>query len=176
MRTVLTCFSNPRKVMAQALANLAPGGYLEMRDPIIPFKFHTPPPADCALARWNDLLVEAVGRTGRRWDNAQHYGTWMRELGFVDVAEHREVLPLSPWAKSRRMKYLSLWLQHDMLNAVDSMSLALFTRVLGWDLDTLKPFLDQVKKDMCDTTIHVYSEGLVVLSWLTPPYELFFVC
>ncbi len=83
----------------------------------------------------------------------------MRDAGFVDVEEHREVAPLSPWTKSRRLKYLSLWLQQNMLEVIDFLSLALFTRVLGWDVDQLKAFLVDVKHGMCDVDMHAYWEG-----------------
>ncbi|ELQ41040.1 LOW QUALITY PROTEIN: hypothetical protein OOU_Y34scaffold00308g51 [Pyricularia oryzae Y34] len=162
MRAVVTCFRSPRAVMESAMSSLAPGGWLQMRDPIMPFKFLTPPPEGCALARWNDLAMEASGRIGRRWDNAVHYAQWMRELGFADVVEIKEQLPLNPWAKGRRVKYLSLWLQHDMLQGIEAISMALFTRVLGWDVDDLKVFLEDVKRDMKDTSIHSYSEGVLV--------------
>ncbi|KAI6435171.1 hypothetical protein MCOR22_009332 [Pyricularia oryzae] len=162
MRAVVTCFRSPRAVMESAMSSLAPGGWLQMRDPIMPFKFLTPPPEGCALARWNDLAMEASGRIGRRWDNAVHYAQWMRELGFEDVVEIKEQLPLNPWAKGRRVKYLSLWLQHDMLQGIEAISMALFTRVLGWDVDDLKVFLEDVKRDMKDTSIHSYSEGVLV--------------
>lgn len=161
MRAVVTCFRSPRAVMESAMSSLAPGGWLQMRDPIMPFKFLTPPPEGCALARWNELAMEASGRIGRRWDNAVHYAQWMRELGFEDVVEIKEQLPLNPWAKGRRVKYLSLWLQHDMLQGIEAISMAMFTRVLGWDADDLKVFLEDVKRDMKDMSIHSYSEGLV---------------
>lgn len=171
MRAVVTCFRSPRAVMESAMSSLAPGGWLQMRDPIMPFKFLTPPPEGCALARWNDLAMEASGRIGRRWDNAVHYAQWMRELGFEDVVEIKEQLPLNPWAKGRRVKYLSLWLQHDMLQGIEAISMALFTRVLGWDVDDLKVFLEDVKRDMKDTSIHSYSEGSVSFR---ASYSLFF--
>jgi hypothetical protein len=60
--------------------------------------------------------------------------------------------------KSRRMKYLSLWVQRDILHALEGMSLALFTRVLGWKLDRVTELLERVKKDICDMSIHAYSE------------------
>ncbi len=46
-----------------------------------------------------------------------------RGLAHVDanaicVQEHLEISPLSPWTKSRRLKYLSLWPQKDMVEAV----------------------------------------------------------
>jgi SAM-dependent methyltransferase len=162
MRAMLTCFRDPRAVFASAFEALAPGGYIQLRDPIMPFKFHGCPPnpePECALAEWGHLIVDAAARTGRRWDNARHYERWLREIGFVEVTALPELIPLSPWTRSRRMKYISLWLQHNMLQAMEAISMALFTRVLGWDVERLKEFLERVKVDIKDTRLHAYSEG-----------------
>jgi SAM-dependent methyltransferase len=162
LRAMMTCFKEPRAVIQAAYESLEPGGYVQLRDPLMPFRFHGSPPApepDCALAEWGRLVMDAAARSGRSWDNVRHYEQWLREIGFVDVVVVKEALPLSPWTKSRRMKYLSLWLQHDMLQAMDAISLALFTRVLGWDVPRLKEFLERVKSDLKDTKIHAYSEG-----------------
>lgn len=161
MRAILTCFRTPRSVLASAFASLAPGGMLQLRDPIMPLRFLEDPPPVCALAEWNRLLHEAACRVGRRWDNAQHYGLWLDELGFKDVVVRREVCPLSPWSKSRRQKYISLWMQYNFVTGLESFSMALFTRVLGWEVERLRPFLEEVKRDIMDTRIHVYSEGYV---------------
>lgn len=159
MRAIVTCFRDPRAVFASALEALAPGGYLQLRDPLFPFCYLTPPPDKCALKRWNDLVLEAAAKLGRKWTNAHRYRQWLEELGFRDVVEVKERLPLSPWVKSKRLKYLSLWLQHDMLSGLEGMSMALFTRVLGWKPDAVKAFLEDVRRDMQDTNIHAYSEG-----------------
>lgn len=159
MRAVVTCFKDPRSVFISAFKALAPGGYLQLRDPLFPFLYHDPPPADCALKRWNDLILEAGTKLGRKWTNAHNYRQWFEELGFKDVVEIRERLPLSPWAKGKRTKYLSLWLQHDMLSGIEGMSMALFTRVLGWQAEEVKDFLVAVKRDIQDTSLHAYSEG-----------------
>jgi Methyltransferase domain len=159
MRAIVTCFKDPKAVFASALANLVPGGYLQVRDPLFPFLYMTPPPENCALVKWNDLVLEAAQRMGRSWTNAHHYKQWFHDLGFEDVVEIRERLPLSPWAKSRRMKYLSLWLQHDMLSGLEAMSMALFTRILGWKAENVREFLVDVRKDMQNTSLHAYSEG-----------------
>ena len=159
MRAIVTCFRDPRAVFASALKALAPGGYLQLRDPLFPFLYHDPPPANCALKRWNELILEAGTKLGRKWTNAHNYRQWLQELGYRDVVEIKERLPLSPWAKGKRMKYLSLWLQHDMLSGLEGMSMALFTRVLGWEAEAVKTFLVAVRKDIQDTSIHAYSEG-----------------
>lgn len=38
-----------RAVIANAIEFLEPGGWIELRDPCLPFNFLTPPPENCAL-------------------------------------------------------------------------------------------------------------------------------
>jgi hypothetical protein len=39
------------------------------------------------------------------------------------------------------------------------MSMALFTRVLGWEIDRVRELLEKVKQDMMNTKLHAYSTG-----------------
>jgi hypothetical protein len=158
-RALVSCFKDPKAVFQRAFNAFALGGYLELRDPIFPFQFLDPPPADSAFAQWNTLIIEAAAKAGRPWTNAKHYKTWLEEIGFVDIAERREYSTLSPWAKGKRSKYLSIWLQHDLLIGVEAWSMALFTRLLGWSPERLQVLLEGVRKDIKDTSIHAYSEG-----------------
>ncbi|KAI0487610.1 S-adenosyl-L-methionine-dependent methyltransferase [Xylaria cf. heliscus] len=161
MRAMVTCFRNPRAVFAEAYRSLAPGGFIELRDPILPFQFLTPPPDGCALQLWCDKLMEAARLAGRNWDVATRYAQMLGEIGFVNVTERREVIALSPWVKGQQNKQLSLLLQHDILNMLEPMCMALFTRVLGWEAKRVTDCLELVKRDVQNTKIHAYSEGSV---------------
>ncbi|KAI0458100.1 S-adenosyl-L-methionine-dependent methyltransferase [Xylaria acuta] len=160
MRAMVTCFKNPRAVLAEAYRSLAPGGFIELRDPILPFQFLTPPPEDCALQLWCDRLMEAARLAGRNWDVATQYAQMLGELGFVNVTERREAIALNPWVKGQHNKQLSLLLQHDVLNMLEPMSMALFTRVLGWEAKRVTDCLELVKRDVQNTKVHAYSEGV----------------
>jgi hypothetical protein len=168
---MVTCFKNSRGVFAEAYRALAPGGFIELRDPILPFQFLTPPPSPssasttspasegCALQDWGVKLMDAARLAGRDWGVATRYAPMLAELGFVNVTARRETIALSPWVKGRQNKQLSLLLQHDVLNMLESVSMALFTRVLGWEAEKVLEFLELVKKDVQNTKIHAYSEG-----------------
>lgn len=157
-RALVSCFKDPKAVFQRAFDALAPGGYLELIDPIFPLQFLDPPPEGSPLAEWNTLIVSAAAKAGRPWTNAPHYKTWLEEIGFEEIVERREFATLSPWAKGKRSKYISLWLQHDFLIGIEGWSMALFTRVLGWMPERLLELLEGVRRDIKDTRIHSFSE------------------
>ncbi|KAI3329626.1 S-adenosyl-L-methionine-dependent methyltransferase [Ustulina deusta] len=160
MRAMVTCFKNPRAVFEEAYRSLAPGGFIELRDPVLPFCFMTAPPEGCALQEWGDKLMEAARLSGRDWGVATRYSQMLSAIGFVNVAEKREAIALSPWVKGNQNKQLSLLLQQDILNMLEPVSMALFTRVLGWEAKRLLDYLELVKRDVQNTKIHAYSEGV----------------
>lgn len=159
MRAILACFSDPKAVFKQAFDALEPGGFIEIRDPIMPFQFLTPPPERCALQEWCNQITIATERTGRSWSNGEHYASWLEELGCVNIFEKREYCALNPWPKGQHNKQLAMLVQHDILHGLESMSMALFTRVLGWEPAPLRDFLDRVREDIQNTKIHVFSEA-----------------
>ncbi|KAF8860002.1 S-adenosyl-L-methionine-dependent methyltransferase [Acephala macrosclerotiorum] len=161
-RAVLSCFKNPKAVFQRAFDALEPGGILELYDPIFPFQFLDPPPEGSPLAEWNKLIIEAAAKAGRPWTNAAHYKYWLQGIGFESVVEKKEYCPLSPWAKGKKSKYMSLWLAHNMSIGIEAWSLALFTRVLGWEKSRLDKLLEGVKEDIKNTKIHAYLVSVSV--------------
>lgn len=102
------------------------------------------------------MLFEAAAKVGRPWTNAAKYKSWLEEIGFEDVVENKEYCTVSPWAKGRKGKYMSLWFGHDMAIGIEAWSLALFTRVLGWEKGRLDELLERVREDIKNTKIHAY--------------------
>ncbi|KAI1277302.1 S-adenosyl-L-methionine-dependent methyltransferase [Xylaria sp. FL0933] len=169
MRATVASFKNPRAIFEEAYRSLAPGGFIELRDPILPFCFLTPAPEGCALQEWGDRLMEAARLSGRDWGVAARYAQMLGEIGFVNVTERREAIALNPWVKGSHNKQLSLLLQHDVLNMLEPMCMALFTRVLGWEAQKVLDCLELVKKDVQNTKIHAYSEGIHI--YAQKPYD-----
>lgn len=49
------------------------------------------------------------------------------------------------------------------------LSVAIFTRLLGWTVEELEVFLVDVRREMRDTSIHAYWSMLVLSFPFTPP-------
>ncbi|KAI1263824.1 S-adenosyl-L-methionine-dependent methyltransferase [Xylariaceae sp. FL1019] len=159
MRATVTCFKSPKHVLREAYRNLKPGGYIEIREPILPFQFLNPPPEPCALQGWGEKMMSASVMAGRDWGMAAKYSTMLGEIGFTNICERREAVALNPWVKGKRNKEWSLLLQQNVLNMLEPMTMALFTRVLGWEQQRVFDLLEDVRRDVVDTRIHSFSEG-----------------
>jgi hypothetical protein len=153
---LFSCFKDSAEVFRKAYDALAPGGYFEMQD--VYFKPHS---IDGTVdgkpfAKWNEEVVEGAKKLGRDWHCVQHYKRWFEEAGFEDVVESRFYWPMNPWAKGNKMKTIGQWSMQNALEGVNSISLAIMTRVLGKSSEEVESALQKVRHDIKDSSIHSY--------------------
>lgn len=154
-RALLSCFKDPASVLQQAFNSLAPGGYLELQDGTFPFKYIGPPPIDSDVYKWNEIVVEGAAKSGRPWTNSQHYKRWMEEIGFEDVVEKIFYWPTNSWPKGAYFKTVAAYWQANILSGIEGISMKVMQQA-GWTPEEIPPFLEKVKKDIKDTSIHAY--------------------
>jgi hypothetical protein len=98
-----------------------------------------------------------MSRIGRNLRDSQNWAQYMREAGFVDVVEYRTYVPVNPWARGRKNKLLGAISQQNLLEGVESMSKAAFTRILGWTPEKLDELLTGVRANLQDKGVHAYG-------------------
>ena len=151
----MSCFKDPASVLRQAFKSLEPGGYLELQDAIFPFQYVGPPPTQAPFYKWMELVVAGAAKSGRPWNNAQHYKRWLEEIGFEDVVEKRFYLPMNTWPRGRYFKQISLYCQADLLKGLEAISLRTM-QAMGWSVEEIRDFLPGVRENIHDTSIHAY--------------------
>jgi hypothetical protein len=151
----MTCFSNPRAIIAKAFDALAPGGYLEMQDSVFPMYCHDDTLEGTALDIWGKACVEGAAKLGRPWTNVPHYRGWMEELGFEEVKEKKSEIPINAWPKGRKQKVLGMWWQADLLDALGA-SMAVLVRGMGWSPEKVEKMLVDVRADINNKGVHGY--------------------
>jgi SAM-dependent methyltransferase len=170
-RALVTCFNDPQRVIQSAADSLAPGGWLEMQDLVIPMRCVDDSWRGSQLERFNTFFVECAGRAGRDMSYSQRYAPMFRAAGLVDVTELHFAWPSSPWCKGRHLKKLASWFSKDMCDGVEAISMALLTRFGGMTEAEVKEFLEGVRKDVLNTRVHAYmpmSEPLHS-AWMAAP-------
>ncbi|EON96182.1 putative tam domain methyltransferase protein [Phaeoacremonium minimum UCRPA7] len=156
-RALLTCsWKTGKGIVQRIFDNLEPGGYFELQDPCLPMRCDDGSLDGTALAEWNRLLVEGMLRIGKDITDNLNWGRYMREVGFVDVVETHASCAFNTWPKGERNKLLGAISCQNLLEGVQSMSMALFTRVLGWTPERLAEFLVDVRSDLKNKRIHSY--------------------
>ncbi|KIW87014.1 uncharacterized protein Z519_12311 [Cladophialophora bantiana CBS 173.52] len=145
------------RLFTQSLANLRPGGWLEMQE----FYCHVydyDGGIDNApyLKDWEVKITEASRRFGKDLKKANVLKQYMEDAGFVDVQEEIYKVPIGTWAKGSKFKELGRYSLVQFLDSVEPFSLALFTRVLGYTVDETKIMIAKVKNDLHNPKLHSY--------------------
>ncbi|OLN86057.1 hypothetical protein CCHL11_05285 [Colletotrichum chlorophyti] len=147
----------------RAFANLEPGGYLEMQDFALPYRCDDGTMTkDNPIHRMSCLFLEASNRTGRRMDVAPRFKDLMRNAGFVDVVETCYKWPLNGWPKDPRLKEIGVYTQTNFDTGLEGLTLALFTRHLGWSREETLVFCAEVRRALRDRSIHAYLPIYIV--------------
>jgi len=113
-------------------------------------------PPDSYLIKWSELMTEAGERFGRPLCPAFEYKSFLEQAGFESVVEVRHSWPSNPWPRDRKYKELGTWSLANIGGNLEGLTIALFTRGLGWDHERTLDFCARVRKDLRDRKIHAY--------------------
>ncbi|KAF3798683.1 Secondary metabolism regulator laeA [Colletotrichum gloeosporioides] len=146
----------------QAFDNLNPGGWLEIQDIDFPMRCDdgTIPP-ECDLGRWNDLMMEAGRRSGFLLDTCGRAAEMMANAGFIDIVRIPFKWPINQWPRDVRHKTLGLWTEANFSVGLESMTLALFTRFMGWRKEEVWDFSARASAEWRDVRRHGYFDVYV---------------
>jgi len=146
----------------QAYEFLNTDGWVEIQDIDFPLRCADGSlPPDSALQKWSNIMMEASEKSGFLLNTCGKAVDFMKDAGFVDIVRIPYKWPIGRWPKNERMKELGGMVRENFIGGVETMSLALFTRFLGWNLDEVQTFTEQVRNDMCNSTHHTYFDIFV---------------
>ncbi|KAK7993112.1 hypothetical protein PG991_016291 [Apiospora marii] len=154
-RHVMSCFDQPKAVMAQAFGNLEPGGWVEYHDTTVDVLSMDGSTRGTTLEEWGRLIMAGAAASGRDVRVSMHYKEWLEEVGFVDVVERKMAGPLGPWPQSARLKETGRVTQRIFYDNVNGMSYKLF-RALGYTQEQIDEFADRFRVDLLSPAIHAY--------------------
>ncbi|KAH6887099.1 S-adenosyl-L-methionine-dependent methyltransferase [Thelonectria olida] len=137
--------------------NLTPGGWVEIQEVGCEMRSDdNTVTEDTALFKWCKLLDEAAAKLGRPFVKFDEMRKHMADAGFTDIVDGRFKWPTNRWPKQKKYKELGEWNNENTTAALEALTLAPFTRGLGWTLDEVTIFLVDVRKELNDPKIHAY--------------------
>ncbi|PGH15496.1 hypothetical protein AJ80_05513 [Polytolypa hystricis UAMH7299] len=174
MRDLSGSISDYPSLFAQAFTHLQPSGYIELQSleasihssPSSFFPFSSSSSTQClpTALRWLSLLASAHTKSSRPLHPEAGWKSQLQAAGFIDVVEEKYSVPLTaPWSSSSSSSppaqdenlatsggagELGRYMQANMHEAVEAMTLAPFTRVLGWERDEVDVLVEAVRNDL----------------------------
>lgn len=85
----------------------------------------------------------------------------LRNAGFKDITEKRLKLPATPWPKDKNKKLIGVYYNMHNRGGMASLTIGLFTRVLGWSIEKVNNFLEELNVAINDSSVHAYSDAYV---------------
>lgn len=156
-RNMVGSIANWELLYRQGFRHLAPGGWYEAQEFDVWFQAQGDPlPEDNPIVKWQHLLDEASLLFGKRLNCTAEMTQAFTKVGFVDVAHEVYKVPIGKWPKARKPKQLGIYLQAQMVDSLEAVSLAYFTRVLGWSKEETLVFISQVRKEFENDNRHLY--------------------
>ncbi|KPM35007.1 hypothetical protein AK830_g11568 [Neonectria ditissima] len=156
-RMMTGSFGDWSRFMKQSFDGLAPGGWLEIQDICFPLKCDDGTVAeDSYLNQWSQLMIKSTTIFGRSGEGAAQYKQQMIDAGFVNVTEIIYKWPMNQWPADPYYKELGFWCCHDIAGGLSGLSMALFTRALGWTSEEVEVFLSKVRTDMKNKQLHAW--------------------
>ncbi|KAJ5898679.1 hypothetical protein N7504_008967 [Penicillium tannophilum] len=151
------------RLLRQAYGHLRPGGWVELQEFEVTLK------SDDDSMRLAPMLCEFLGRLHeaseafhRPMNIAEGHRQRLVEAGFEDVRDEVYKVPSSMWPSDPIQKQIGRYNLCSLLMAVESYSLALFTRVLGWSNVQTQVFLAGVRRDLNNPDVHTYCNLHIV--------------
>ncbi|KFA75919.1 hypothetical protein S40288_05842 [Stachybotrys chartarum IBT 40288] len=156
-RMMLGSFADFPRFVKQAYDHLEPGGYLELQELTLPVRCDDDTlKADGKLMGWCNHIIEAAAAAGRPVFPTTEYKNYMAAAGFEDIVEVQRKWPSNTWPRDRNYKELGLWAYSNLGGGLEGLSLAHFTRGLGWSREETLVYCAETRKEMKNPNIHAY--------------------
>lgn len=86
----------------------------------------------------------------------ERLGDLMREVGFIDVVVRPFKIPQGGWPADPQLKLAGQLQQVAMLDGVEALTLAIFTRCLNWSTEEVQVFLALVRREFLKKKTYTY--------------------
>jgi len=129
---------------------------MEMQDIEFPIRCIDDSMKGTAIERWAEALAVSTHNLGKDFERTPLYRKYFIECGFVDVQEKLLAWPIGSWASNQKMKLLGALCKQNMLEGIQGLTMAVFTRGLGMSATEVELLLMEVRNDINSGNLHIY--------------------
>ncbi|KAI4175910.1 MAG: hypothetical protein LQ348_006093, partial [Seirophora lacunosa] len=150
---------------AQSFAHLRPGGYVECQEIAVDARADdgTLPPHSTITA-WCANQEAAMRRAGGMslLITGDGLKAMMEAAGFVDVVAREFKIPIGQWPADPRLREAGTFQLVSLLEGIGGLTMALWTRFLGWEPEDVEDELAKVKAEFQRKDVHSYWPAYAV--------------
>ena len=148
---------------AQSFKHLRPGGYIECQELDVSVETDDKSlPDQSAINTWCRNQEEAMQKVGMSLRvTGDGLKTQMLQAGFEDVVVKKLKLPIGQWPQDKNLRNAGAFQLVAMLEGISGLTIALWTRFLGWKAEDVELELLKVKKEFQNNAYHGYWPAYV---------------
>ncbi|KAH8666774.1 S-adenosyl-L-methionine-dependent methyltransferase [Xylariales sp. PMI_506] len=161
LRLMFSCFDDPRTVMRQAFANLAPGGLIEYQESFFHMFQANPDFPGNALQRWQAACFRGALAFGRDLTCVPKYKQWLEEIGFVDVTEKKVLWTIGEWASDPKLRLIGRYALQNTLEGIRGIGWKML-RAAGMSAEDIEALVNQCQAELRDPRNHNYGYSYIV--------------
>ncbi|KFZ19339.1 hypothetical protein V502_03713 [Pseudogymnoascus sp. VKM F-4520 (FW-2644)] len=145
------------RLYSQAFKHLKPGAWLEAQEHDVRVSSDDDSVERATeVVNWFSTVDKASEVFGKKMDVADRQKQWMIDAGFVDVRDDIYKVPLGRWPRDPRLKEMGLYFQTQSVDAVEPVSMALFTRALNFSPEQAQLMMVGPRQGMRSPAYHLY--------------------
>ncbi|PLN80668.1 S-adenosyl-L-methionine-dependent methyltransferase [Aspergillus taichungensis] len=160
-RNMVGAINDWDQLFKQGLQHLRPGGYYEVQEFRVWFHDQDerrPGSEESSIDLWQRNLTEGTARFGKPLNVVEQLAAKMKDAGFAGVREQVLKIPIGSWPKDKPLKKIGQWMQVHAADSVEPLTLALFTRVLGWSELECRVLIAKVRQEFRENRqLYVYA-------------------
>ena len=156
-RMLMGHIGNCPRFYSQSYKKLTPGGWIEVQDIGFPVQCDDDSVSkNSYLWQWSENMMKATEALGRNTRSAAECKSQLLDAGFVHVTEKMYKWPTNKWPDDPKQKEMGSLCHQNIAKHLSGLSMALFTRGLGWTEWEVEAFLVEVRNDMKSMEIHAW--------------------
>lgn len=145
------------KLFQQAFRHTKPGGYIELQEFRVWFHSQNGAlPEDSNIQLWQRGLLDGTMAFGKPINIIEKLANKVENAGFMDVKEDVLKIPIGAWPKNRKLKEIGRFMQVHAMESVEPLTLAVFTRILGWNEMECRVLIAKAREEFKNTRQQLY--------------------
>ena len=114
-------------------------------------------PTDSYAVKWCETCEDGMQKIGNSLRQPHHdLPGKLRAAGFVNVEVKEFKIPIGTWPADPKLRETGTFQLVALLEGLQGLTLALWTRVLGWSTQEIEVFLSEVRREWKSRKVHMW--------------------